>query len=369
MKFVCSAHDLIDGLQVAVRALPARTTNPVLNGILMETGDDIVKLTCSDERITIVTCIDAEIKEPGRGVVPGKLFNEVVRRLNNSDIDITMNDRFMFTVRGAGSRTNIAGQDASLFSALPDVQEEHRISMPQDMLKDMITKIGFAIAIEDMREVLTGAYLEIQHGDITMVGMDGYRMAIRTAKCSEMEDFSAIIPGKAAGEIGKLLSESPNAFVDLSIGRGKLHIHLGGTDIFVILLNGNYIQYRNIIPASFATQVTVDMEPFRKAVDRAALMAMKGNNNLLMLKIADNSMAVESKSEIGDVFEQLDIIQEGADLNIAFNVKYLIDIVRNVDAEQLVFKFNNSVSPVIVNPANDRDYTHLILPVRTAATA
>ena len=335
----------------------------------METGDGEVMLTCSDERITIITRIEADVMEPGRGVVPGKLFNEVVRRLNNSDIDISMNKNFMFTVRGAGSRTNLAGQDAALYPALPNVEEEHRISMPQDMLKDMISKIGFAIAVEDMREVLTGAYLEIQHGDLTMVGMDGYRMAIRTAKCAEMEDFHAIIPGKAANNIGKLLSESPNAFVDLSIGRGKLHINLGSTDIYVILLNGNYIQYRNIIPKSFATKVTVDMEPFKKAVDRAALMAMKGNNNLLAFKIADSKMAVESKSEIGDVFEELDVFQEGADLNIAFNVRYLIDIVRNVDAEQLTFNFNNSVSPVIVTPAQDREYIHLILPVRTAATA
>ena len=111
------------------------------------------------------------------------------------------------------------------------------------------------------------------------------------------------------------------------------------------------------------------MEPFKKAVDRAALMAMKGNNNLLAFKIADSKMAVESKSEIGDVFEELDVFQEGADLNIAFNVRYLIDIVRNVDAEQLTFNFNNSVSPVIVTPAQDREYIHLILPVRTAATA
>ena len=369
MRIICSAHDLIEGLQIVVRALPARTANPVLDGILFETGDGVVKMTCSDERITIVTCIDADIVEPGRGVVPGKLFNEVVRRLNNSDIDISMNDKFMFTVRGAGSRTNLAGQDAVLYPALPDIQEERRISMPQDLLKDMITKIGFAIAVEDMREVLTGAYLEIQHGDLTMVGMDGYRMAIRRAKCSEMEEFHAIIPGKAAGDIGKLLSESPNAFVDLSIGRGKLHITLGGTDIYLILLNGNYIQYRNIIPASFATQVTVDMESFKKAVDRAALMAMKGNNNLLMLKIADSEMAIESRSEIGDVFEKLDVLQDGADINIAFNVKYLIDIVRNIDAEQLTFKLNTSVSPVIITPAHDADYIHLVLPVRTAATA
>ena len=369
MKFKCDAKALIDALQIVVRALPVRTTNPVLEGVLIQCDYDGVLLTCSDERITIVTQIDAEIAEEGRGVVPGKLFNEVVRRLSEGEIDVQMNERFMFTVRGMGSRTNIAGQDGDLYPNLPRVDREQEISLPQDVLKKMIQKTEFAIAAEDMREILTGGYMEIEKGDITMVGLDGFRMAIMQGKCSNLsQDFSAIIPGRALSDVGKLLSEDPEAFATLSFGGGKLHVGLEKTDIYVILLEGEYIKYRQILPKSYNTTVTVDIEPFRRAIDRAALMAREGNNNLLVLKISSGEMAVEARSEIGDVFEKLPVEQQGPDVNIAFNVKYLIDVVRNIDSERLTLSLIDSVSPCVINPADDPYYVHLLLQVRTSAT-
>lgn len=370
MRFRCTAAALIDGLQIATKALPGRTPNQILEGVLIETELNEVILTCTDERITIVTRIEAEIEEPGRGVVPGKLFNEVVRRLSDGDIDIEMNARFIFTVRGSGSRTNISGQDADLYPALPRIENEREITLPQDMLKDMIQKTEFAIAVEDMREVLTGGLLEIRDGDVSMVALDGFRLALRRAKCADIADaFSAIIPGRAMGDIGKLLSDDPEAFASLSYGGNKLHIRLEKTDIYVILVEGEYIQYRQIIPRQFATRVVVDLEAFRKGVDRASLIAREGNNNLLILKIAGGEMAIESHSQIGDVFEKLEVQQEGADINIAFNVKYLNDVVRYIDSDQIQINLNNAISPCIIMPVDDPDYLHLVLPVRTGATA
>ena len=366
MRFRCSANNLIDGLQIATKALPSRTPNQILEGVLIEAEANEVILTCSDERITIVTRVEAEVEEEGRGVVPGKLFNEVIRRLSEGDIEIDMNERFVFTVRGSGSRTNIAGQDADLYPALPQLDNEREISLPQDMLKDMIQKTEFAIAVEDMREVLTGCLLEIAGGDVTMVALDGFRLALRRAKTSDvLEKFSAIIPGRAVGDIGKLLSEDPEAFASLSFGGNKLHIRLERTEIYVILVEGEYVQYRQILPPRFATRVVVDLEPFRKGIDRAALIAREGNNNLLILKIAGGEMAIEAHSQIGDVYEKLDVQQEGADLNIAFNVKYLTDVVRFISSDNIELNLNNAVSPCIVTPIHDNDYVHLILPVRT----
>ena len=369
MKFTCSANALIEALQVVTKALPGRTTNPILEGIQIETDVNDVVLTCSDERITIVTRFEAYVSEPGRGVVPGKLFNEIVRRLSDGDIEISMNDRFVFTIRGAGNRTNISGQDADLYPALPAISGEKEVSLPQDMLKDMIQKTEFAIAVEDAREVLTGCLLEIENGDVTMVALDGFRLAMKRSKCGDvLERLSAIIPGRAVGDIGKLLSDDPEAFATLSFGGNKLHIRLEKTDIYVILVEGEYIQYRQILPSRFATRVIVDLEPFRRGIDRAALIAREGNNNLLILKIADSEMAIEAHSQIGDVYEQLDIQQEGANLNIAFNVKYLTDVVRYIESDQIEINLNNAISPCVITPVDDGDYLHLVLPVRTGAT-
>lgn len=368
MQFTCSTSKLIEALQIATKALANRTTNQILEGVLIETDLDQLTLTCSDERITIVTRIPAEIIESGRGVVPGKLFSEIVRRLPDAAVDIRMDNRFVFTIRSASSRMNISGQDADLFPRLPKMDDEREISLPQDMLRDMIQKTEFAIAQDDMREVLTGCLLEIGGGDVNMVALDGYRLALRRAKCSDvLEKFSAIIPGRAVGDIGKLLSDKEEAFAQLSFGGNKLHIRLENTEIYVILIEGEYVQYRQILPKSFATRIELELEPFRRCIDRAALIAREGSNNLIVLKIEGGTMVIEAHSQIGDVHEELEVRQEGADLNIAFNVKYLTDVVRFIDADSIEMNFNNAVSPCIVTPVQDDDYVHLILPVRTGA--
>ena len=369
MRFSCSANKLIEGLQITTKALAQRTTNPILEGVLIETDADQVILTCSDERITIVTRIEATIEEPGRGVAPGKLFNEIIRRLPEGAVSISMNEKYVFNIRSSASKMNISGQDADLFPPLPKLEDVREVSLPQDMLRDMIQKTEFAIAADDMREVLTGCLLEIENGDVNMVALDGYRLALCRMKCSDvLEKFSAIIPGRAVGDIGKLLSDDENAFANLSFGGGKLHIGLDRTDIYVILVAGQYVNYRQILPKSFQTKIITDLEPFRRCVDRAQLIAREGNNNLLLLRIADGELVIEAHSQIGDVHEELDIQQEGANVNIAFNVKYLIDVVRYIDAEQIEIHLNNAISPCIINPVGNPDYIHLVLPVRTSAT-
>ena len=369
MRFGCSAGKLIEGLQIVTKALAQRTTNPILEGVLIETDSNQIILTCSDERITIVTRIDARIEEPGRGVAPGKLFNEIIRRLPEGEVMISMNEKFVFNIRSSASKMNISGQDADLFPPLPAIENEREVSLPQDMLRDMIQKTEFAIAADDMREVLTGCLLEIENGEVNMVALDGFRLALCRMRCSDvLEKFSAIIPGRAVSDIGKLLSGDENAFANLSFGGGKLHIGLDRTDIYVILVAGQYVNYRQILPKSFATKVVMDLEPFRRCVDRAQLIAREGNNNLLLLRIADGELVVEAHSQIGDVHEELDVQQDGANMNIAFNVKYLIDVVRYIDAEQIEIHLNTAVSPCIINPVGNPDYIHLVLPVRTSAT-
>ena len=185
MQFKCMTSVLIEGLQTATKALSSRTTNPILEGVLVEAFGDEVQLICSDERLTIATRIPAEIVDPGRGVVKGRLFSEIVRRLPGGEVTVTMNANHQFNLKCMGFISNISGQEAELYPRLPVVSDEHEIMLPQDMLRDMIQKTEFAIAQEDMREVLTGSYLEISGGEASMVGLDGFRLALRRAKCAD----------------------------------------------------------------------------------------------------------------------------------------------------------------------------------------
>lgn len=368
MRFATTVSELTEGLAMVTRALSTRTTNPILDGILMEAGEDYVQLTCSDERITIITRVKANVAEPGRGVVPGKLFTEMIRRMPTGSVKIVMNEHFQFKITCMSSRMNLAGQDADLYPLPGIVDGELEITLPQSMLKDMIAKTEFAIAQEDMREVLTGCLLEVRGGDAIMVSLDGFRLAMIKNACSEITgSMSAIIPGRAVGDIGRLLKDGEEDFCTLSFERNRLHMNLSGTDIYVVLVEGEYIDYRKILPTQFNTRVVADVEPMRRAVDRAALIAREGNNNLVMFHIEDGTLVIESNSEIGDVHEEIPVEQDGADIKISFNVKYMLDVMRTIESERVEMNFNTSITPCVITPDDNRDYLHLVLPVRTQA--
>lgn len=369
MKFSCTKNVLAGALQTVTKALASRTTNVVLEGILIETEEDgLIRMTCSDERITIVTRFQASISEHGRGIVPGKLFNEIVRRFPEGITEISTDYNFVFTLKSGSARANVSGMDADLFPHIPEMNNQTEISLPQNMLKDMIEKTEFAIAVEDSREVLTGCLLEISSGTVSMVALDGFRLALRKALCSDvLENVSAIIPGRAISDIGKLLSGDENAFCTLAFSDKRMHITMDQTEVYVILVEGQYIQYKKILPTAFGTRVKVQLDSFRSCIDRAALIAREGSNNLIMFSFEDGTVTVESHSQIGDVHEELPVEQDGNNVSIAFNVKYITDMVRYIDSETIEFCMNNSINPCIVNPVNDDNYMHLILPVRTGA--
>ena len=366
MRFTIQTSKLAAALTTVTRALSSRTTNPILDGILIEAGPKDVRLTCSDERITIITRTEATIQTPGRGVVPGKLFTELVRRMPEGEMTISMNETFQFKISCMSSRMNLSGQDSALFPLPGIVDDGVEITLPQALLKDMIAKTEFAIAQDDLREVLTGCFLEVKGGFASMVALDGYRLAMVKNACADVVNtMSAIIPGRAVGDIGKLLKDGEEDFCILSFQKNRLHINLMGTDIYVVLVEGEYIDYRRILPAQFATRIVAELEPMRRCLDRAALIAREGSNNRVRLRIEEGRMFIESSSEIGDVHEEMEIEQEGPDISITFNVKYVQDVVRNIEKERIELNFNTTVTPCIISPVDDREYIHLVLPVRT----
>jgi DNA polymerase III beta subunit len=234
--------ELSEGLKRVGGALPNRTVNQVLEGVKIVTLDSGVRLTASDERTTIVTEVPATVEEAGEGIAPGRLLTEVVRGLVNGDVTVSMNNRFAFTVKGGGSRTNLAGQDADLYPAQVVVSGEHEIQMPRGMLRRMIDKTAFCVAVEDTREVLTGAALQFVKGKAYMVGLDGFRMAVCEGVTNVTEDFEAIIPGKALTDLGKLLGEGgEDDVISVDIGGGKLRATVDGTHFFATLIKGEFI--------------------------------------------------------------------------------------------------------------------------------
>lgn len=368
MRFACAASDLQNALMVVTKALASKSTLPVLEGVLVEANDEGLRLTCSDSSITIITELPAMVEDTGRIVLPGRLFTEVVRKMPSGEIHAEMKNGSVITLKCLGSRTSITGMDAAQFPQLPMVDSDDELVLPQPMLKDMIQRTSFAIAAEDTRQVLTGCLLDVTGGEVRMVALDGYRLAMRTARVSDVNmKLTAIVPGKSLSELGKLLSDDEDSRLTICADKNMMYVNLPSTQIYMRLIDGEFIDYRRILPAGWKSRITVDCGQLKACVDRASLMAREGKNNLIKLEISGDDLAITSNSEIGDVHEQLEVEHEGDDLLIAFNVKYVIDAVRAIDDEQVVLRFNSGVAPCVIAPTEGDSYLYLVLPVRINA--
>jgi len=368
MRFSCQVSDLVEGLSVASRALSARTTQPILEGVLIKTGEDILKLTCSDGSISIVTQVNATIEEDGDLVLPGKLFLEVLRKLPGGELKASSNENFAMTLRCQGNRTTIAGQNPVNYPALPLVSAENSFILPQKLLRELIEQTAFATSSDETRPVLTGSLLEINKGELRMVALDGFRLAMRLERLSgDTPELSAILPQRALTEIARVMADDENQMAMILIGGNQLMINMDTTQIYSTLIAGEFIKYRQIIPKEWKTRVRVSTDRFGSCVERASLMAREGRNNLIRLSVSEGRVVITSNSESGDVYEEMEADTEGDDLDIAFNVRYMMDVLRAVKDDEIYLQFNSPVSPCLISPVEGDAFTYLVLPVRVHA--
>ena len=364
MRFTCDNNDLNASLSIVSRALAVRSPKPILEGILFESCDEGLRLTCTDLAMGIRTVIPATFTEEGRVVLPGRLLCEVVRKLPGGQVEFSVNDRLQATIRCASSRTNITGLDPVEYPELPPVSG-HTFSVPQGKLKDMIGRTIFAIAVDESRPILTGCLLEIGRDLMRVVALDGFRLAMREEAIEgPQQEVSAVVGGKVLADIAKILGDSDEP-VSVCVSGSHIRLNVGATHIVARLLEGEFIRYRQILPQEWQTRVTISRADLGSAIDRASLIAREGKNNLVRFKIDGETLEIASNSETGDTQETLDVTTEGKDLTIAFNVRYITDVLKALSDDEVVMRFNSNVSPCVVCPTEGEAYLYLVLPVRT----
>ncbi len=368
MKFTCNSTDFVEALSTATHALPVRTTVQILEYVMLETDEnDDLRITCSDGTLTMITKCSVSVQEGGSCLLPGRLLAEISRKLPIGDMTFDTTNNTSAVIKCMGSRTSIAYRPSSLYprpTEMTDVTAEQEIELPQALLKDMILKTSFAIAVDEERPILTGCLLESAGGEARMVALDGFRMAIRMQRVSPDDQLYAVIPGKALQEIARLLSDDEERMITIRVAGGHMYTIVDSTQVITVLKEGKYINYRMIIPAEWKTQADVDAGLLSDCVERASLMAREGKNNLVKLDIGNGMIVITSNSEIGDVHEEVEADIEGEGLKIAFNVKYLSDALKSIDGKRIRMWFNTSVTPCVIVPADSDEFTHMILPVR-----
>lgn len=368
MHFLVNASEINAGMSLVSHALSARPMRQVYESVLLETADEGLYLTCTDGEMTIRTRISATIQEEGVALMPAKLFGELMRRLSG-EVDVAIDKNFRAAIRAQGSNTDMAGTDASEFPDVPEVQDQElAIEMPQNKLRDAVGRIMFAVSTDETRRILTGILMEIFPEEARFVGLDGFRLALQRVEQhtdipAGKESVSAIVPGRILGEFARMLGET-DAPARVVCGKNRFCMTFDDTACYTSLLTGEFINYKQILPSAWQSEVKLRRDDFISAIERASLMAREGKNNLLRLAITADEMTISANAERGAALETIPASYSKETFKIAFNARYLYDVIRNVYTEEMCMRFNSSVSPCTIAPLEGNQFTYLVLPVR-----
>jgi DNA polymerase-3 subunit beta len=363
MKFKCKKTNLQEAINTAQRAITGKSSMPVLNGLKITASNNIITLVGSDIDLSIETKIHANVEEEGAVVIDARLFGEIIRRLPDDEINILTVENNSVEILCQKSKFTLIHMNARDFPEIPNINENMIFSIPQKTLKNMIRSVIFATAQDETRPILTGVLFEIKNKKLNLVALDGYRLALKSKYLNTDNTINAVIPGKTLNEVSKILEDNDEN-VNITFTPNHILFNLINTKVISRLLQGEFIKYNSIIPEEFNMTVTAKKDELLSCIERASLMAKDSNTNLIKLELEENKMVITSNSQLGMVREELNIILQGDNLKIAFNSKYLIDVLRIMDEEEIVLKFSSSVSPCIIKNKIKDNCTYLVLPVR-----
>ncbi len=364
MRIEVNQKILANHINIVQKGISSRSTLQILDGILLEAKDGKLKLTATDLEIGIETYADCNIIENGSIVVNSRIFGDIIKKLPNSQINIIVDENKM-NIKCENSEFNILGSNSLEYPELLTIINQNSFTMPKDLLKSAIRQTVFATTEDETRPILTGVLLETNNNIASFVALDGYRLALRNIPINIEEDIKIVIPGRALVELNKILDESEDD-LNIVVAPGHVIFDLGNTLLFSRLLEGQFLNYRDIIRKDHKSKILVNKREFQDSLERASLLASEGKANLIKLNIKEDKIIIKSNSEIGDVNEQVYSEQEGDILNIAFNSKYILDGIKVIDAEDIELLFMGSLNPCIIRPVGDENYTYLALPVRLA---
>ncbi|NLI92873.1 MAG: DNA polymerase III subunit beta [Peptococcaceae bacterium] len=364
MKILCKKEDLLAGVNTVQRAVSPKNTLPILQGIRLRTEGESLWFEATDLEIGIRCKVPVNIQEEGQVVLPARLFSEITRKLPDSDIQIESSDHNI-NLYYENSNFAINGYDPEEFPEISEISSTDIIEIPSVIFKNMIRQTIFACAVEETRPVFTGILLHIERENIYLVSTDTHRLAYSKAVISgNDQDFKGIIPSKTMQEIYRLLDDEET--LTIKYNNSKVIFNFGTVQILTRLIEGQFPSYKQVIPQTCNTKLFIQTKKFMDTVERASLLSKDNylKTNTVRFQIENSSIHINQYSEMGKISEQIEIEQDGEDVSISFNAKYIIDILKVVDTEHIIMETSGSFSPCIFRPENDQNYLCLVLPLR-----
>jgi len=376
MKIRIKRTYFIEQLNDVLKAISPRTALPILNGIKLEATEDNLILTGSDSEISIEITIPTEvnnetvleIESPGSVVLSARFFTDVIKKLSGDFVELDTNAQYLTHIRAGKSNFNLSGNDPNQYPLLPEVNNESSIIVSSSVLKTIINETNFAVSPSETRPVLTGVNWQFLDDEIKFTATDSHRLALRklTDKPNSVEINNAIIPGKALGELNKIIDDKEDD-VEVNFSQNQVLFKYGNMRFISRLLEGNYPDTSRLFPENYETKLTVNNSEFLQAIDRVSLLAREGGNNAIKMTIENGKVELSSNSpEIGNVEEDVNIEGlEGESLQISFNSKYMMDALRAVPDEEVAIEFFGTMKPFTIQSSNSYEVIQLILPIRT----
>lgn len=366
MKVNCNKTELYRTLNSILHAVESRTSSAIFECVLVEIkGNDMV-LTSTNSKMTIESTIAIVSEGDFSFAVPAKMFADIVGKLPEEEVVLDY-DSVKATLHIISGRyqSELICFDPEDFPKVKLKNEDIRITLNKESFRKLIKKTAFSASTDEINGILTGVLCEIDAGNFRMVAVDAFRMAIYNETVSDAtESLSVVIPAKQLNEVSKFISDDGDENLVMGITDNKAVLHFDNNKVTLNTMSGKYIDYKRIIKAESSTEIRVKKDDLIRSIERAALMANRMNNNMIKFDIQDDVIEISSLNDQGNMNEKIEIIKNGDSFRIGFNSKYLIDILRNVEDEEINMYLKDSISPCIIKPLSGDRYLYLVLPVR-----
>ncbi|MFI2858766.1 DNA polymerase III subunit beta [Paenibacillus sp. JSM ZJ436] len=378
MKISILKSFLNESIQHVSKAISSRTTIPILSGIKLDVNRQGVTLTASDTDISIQSFIPAEdekqtivqVDQPGSVVLPAKFFVEIIKKLPSSEVQMEVKENFQTFISAGATEIQMVGLDPEEFPVLPSIDDSQSVSVPGDLLKNMIKQTVFSISTHETTPILTGVLWNLSEGELKFTATDRHRLATRSAKLDGVEEMklnNIVIAGKTLNELSKIVPDQ-NTLVDIVVADNQVLFKIDRVLFYSRILDGIYPDTTRIIPTTHKTELILDTKKLSESIDRAYLLSKEEKTNIVRMQTMEHG-GIEissSSSELGKVREELELAEfKGEPLKISFNSKYMLDVLKVVESEQLMIAFTGVMSPIILKPLDDSRSMYIILPYRT----
>lgn len=363
MHLVFNKSNLLQSINIVLKAVPSRTTMPILECILIDASTGHIKFTSNDTELAIETVVDGEIVTPGIVAVDAKIFSEIIRKLPDSEVSITTDETFKTTITCEKAIFSIAGKSGEDFSYLPSFEKNQFIYLSQFALKEVIRQTIFSITDNDTNKLMTGELFEVKGNILTVTALDGHRIAIRKIELKDsFEQIKVIVPGKTLNEISKILTGNTDLDVRIFFSSNLIAFEFDQTIVVSRLIDGEYFKVDQMISSNFETIININKKDFLDCIDRSTLLVKEGDKKPIIIHITNNELELKISSLLGSMNEQIAIEKDGKDIMIGFNPKFLMDALKVIDEETVDLYFVNPKAPCVIK--NDSEsYIYLILPV------